>query len=258
MHFSILKLFYRLRYVFQILTQGKKENKNIMTRTLMIHYLMDCKRQDQENRRRKKRTKSTRKILTLSSLVFLLILSLQQLGHGGYIYAKAILAQYLIESAWQETLDGGYQVKPWSWADTWPVAKLSVKNTNTNVFILAGDNGRTLAFGPGYRFGSPLPGADGNSIISGHRDTHFAFLRNLKLEDEIEIQNSKGTIVSYRVNNTKVVSIDNDIVVDNSELSRLTLVTCYPFDSILTGGKLRYIVSAKKIDKLLASSSLKN
>ncbi|MFV2061632.1 MAG: class GN sortase, partial [Gammaproteobacteria bacterium] len=188
-------------------------------------------------------------------LILLLLLSVQQLGQGGYIYAKAILAQYLIESAWDKTLQGESHVKPWSWADTWPVAKLTVNSTNTTLYILAGDNGRTLAFGPGYRFGTDLPGVDGTSIISGHRDTHFAFLRNIKIEDEIEIQNTKGEIIKYRVNNTEIVSVDDALFIDQGQSSKITLVTCYPFDTILTGGKLRYIVSAKKIDKLLASSS---
>jgi sortase A len=220
----------------------------------MIQYLMDCKLKDQQIRRNKKFMINKRKLAVKCFLGLLLLISLQQLGQGGYIYAKAVLAQYLIESAWQKTLAGEHQVKPWSWADTWPVAKLTVKNSNTNLFILAGDNGRTLAFGPGYRFGTELPGDDGNSIISGHRDTHFSFLRDIKIEDVIEIQNTKGDIVNYRVKSTEVVSVDDGFVIANGQSPKITLVTCYPFNAILTGGKLRYIVTANKIDELLASS----
>ena len=48
---------------------------------------------------------------------------------------------------------------------------------------LAGVSGRTLAFGPGHVDGTPLPGDPGNSVLSGHRDTHFAFLRELRSGD---------------------------------------------------------------------------
>ncbi len=192
--------------------------------------------------------------LTPARLLFIVILglSLQQLGQGSYIYAKAFVAQYLIEQAWHKTLEGEQQVKPWSWADTWPVAKLSSKKYNAELYVLAGDNGRTLAFGPGYRFGTELPGAIGNSIISGHRDTHFSFLRDVVISDQLSIQTQTGELMQYRVTNTEVVSIDDDfIVIDDSSSpdipAKLVLVTCYPFDAILPGGKLRYIVTAERV-----------
>ena len=37
-----------------------------------------------------------------------------------------------------------------------------------------------MAFGPGHLSGTPLPGEAGNAVVSGHRDTHFAFLRGLR------------------------------------------------------------------------------
>ncbi len=192
--------------------------------------------------------------LTPARVVFivLLTLSMQQLGQGGYIYAKAIVAQYLIEHAWDKTLKGEQQVKPWSWADTWPVAKLSSKKYNTELYVLAGDNGRTLAFGPGYRFGTELPGALGNSVISGHRDTHFSFLRDIKIADELNIQNPTGEVIQYRVTKTEIVSIDDKFIVINDSVlpevpAKLVLVTCYPFDAIFPGGKLRYIVTAQRV-----------
>ena len=47
---------------------------------------------------------------------------------GAWIPAKARIAQVLLELAWQQSLISGGEktVKPWSWADTWPVARLEV------------------------------------------------------------------------------------------------------------------------------------
>lgn len=53
-------------------------------------------------------------------LCALLAISLTAFGQAGYIKAKAILAQYLLEDAWQQTLDDGQPHKPWDWADTFP------------------------------------------------------------------------------------------------------------------------------------------
>ena len=100
------------------------------------------------------------------------------------------------------------------------MAKLTSKKYNTTLFILAGDNGRTLAFGPGYRFGTELPGGSGNSIISGHRDTHFSFLRDVALLDEFQIQDKNGEILTYRVSNTEVVSINDGFVIEQTKIQK--------------------------------------
>ena len=48
-------------------------------------------------------------------------------GQGAYIHAKAMLAQVLLERAFEKTIPSGRETKPWSWADTWPVARIEVK-----------------------------------------------------------------------------------------------------------------------------------
>src|SRR6266702_7428571 len=45
-------------------------------------------------------------------------------GQGAYIHAKAMLAQVLLQRAFTETVTTGHEVKPWSWADTWPIARI--------------------------------------------------------------------------------------------------------------------------------------
>jgi sortase A len=188
------------------------------------------------------------RIRTLAMLACL-GLGLWQFGQGSYIYAKALLAQRLIADAWQETLTTLKQTKPWPWADTWPVSRLQVPELGIDLYVLAGDNGSSLAFGPGHRFGSALPGKIGTCLISGHRDTHFAFLRRLKPGAEILLQDMHGHWHHYQVNDTQVVDQASPVWQDLQH-AVLTLVTCYPFDAIVPGGPLRYVVNAKKLDSI--------
>ncbi len=181
----------------------------------------------------------------LTWIAWLLALSgLWCLGQGTYIHVKAELAQHLMRKSWAKTLAGAKQVKPWSWADTWPVARLEVPRLGIDQFVLAGSSGRTLAFGPGHLNGSPLPGEQGNTVFSGHRDTHFKFLQHLQVGDEIVITAANGVQYRYEISGTTVVNYQDTRVTMSSDDRKLTLVTCYPFRSINPGGDKRYVVIA--------------
>ena len=187
-------------------------------------------------------------------MVALPLCGLWQIGEGTYIHAKAILAQVLLKTAWAETLEGHKEVKPWPWADTWPVSRLDVPSLGISRIVLAGASGSSLAFGPGHLFGTALPGEKGNSVIAGHRDTHFRFLQYVQPSHIITVQSKNNLIRQYRVIMAKVIT-DTEIhyLIDTYD-DTLTLITCYPFESITTGGSLRFIVVAKHItenDKIL-------
>ena len=176
--------------------------------------------------------------------VTLIILGIWLLGNAGYIHLKARVAQVLVQRAWAETLEGGSQIRPWPWADTWPVARLQVPDLGVDLMVLAGASGRTLAFGPAHLDGTAAPGTEGHSILSGHRDTHFAFLQNLEYGTGIRIQSSDGTWRDYSVTDRQVIDSRHARLASGNGEAALTLVTCYPFDSIVPGGPLRYLVAA--------------
>lgn len=184
--------------------------------------------------------------LWLAAVAF--AVSLWQLGQGTTIQAKAWMAQVLIKQAWARTLEGEAQATPWPWADTWPVARLVVPGRDIERTVLAGANGRTIAFGPGHVFGTPLPGEAGNSVIGAHRDTHFAFLRELQPGEEIVVQKSVGGTRRYRVTGAEIVDkSETRVLAQAPGETRLTLITCYPFDALRAGGPLRYVVTAQAI-----------
>lgn len=177
-----------------------------------------------------------------------LCLGLWQVGQGAYIQAKAWLAQALIKQAWARTLEGEQHAKPWPWADTWPVARITVPGRDIERYVLAGANGRSIAFGPGHVFGTPLPGEPGNSVVGAHRDTHFAFLRDVRRGEEIVVERADGTQRRFRVAHSEIVDKrETRVLAQNAEGTRLTLVTCYPFDALRAGGPLRYVVTARAV-----------
>ena len=180
------------------------------------------------------------------TIVFILTIGCLQFGSGTYIYAKAQIAQLLLNQAWSKTLAGGKKVKPWDWADTYPIAEISFSNYNKRYIVLAGGTGRTMAFGPGHVSSSPLPGQGGNSVLVGHRDTHFAILEDLDYGDPIHIQLENKNI-NYSVVNSFITNEHHYEVMQEQGFEMLTLITCYPFNAIHTGGPLRYVIQAMPI-----------
>jgi sortase A len=173
-----------------------------------------------------------------------LMLGAWQASAALYIPAKARLAQSLLERAWTQTTAGAVHAKPWPWADTSPVARLRAPARGVDLIVLSGATGRTLAFGPALADGSARPGGGGTSVIVGHRDTHFAFLKSLRAGDVLELQSPDGASERFVVRLTEVVdSREARLRLDESGRT-LVLVTCYPFDAVTPGGPMRYVVTA--------------
>lgn len=160
--------------------------------------------------------------------------------------AKAELAQFLIPNAWQKTLITGQNHKPWPWADTWPVAKLTGPSGDVQ-YVLAHAAGQSLAFGPSMLPLSVPPKATGTVALAAHRDTHFDFLENTQQGDRFLLQRADGSETEYHVVHTEVVdSTDNQLYFQQT-FSELKLVTCYPFNALASGGPLRYVVTALQV-----------
>lgn len=164
---------------------------------------------------------------------------------GLWIPAKAALAERLIEDAWRRAAAGEPHPRPWSWADTWPVARLRLPEAGLEAVVLAGAGGRTLAFGPGHLDGSARPGEPGNVVIAGHRDTHFAALAGVAAGDPVELETPSGELRRYRVTATAVVDHADTTALGDTDGDALTLITCWPFGAVVPGGPLRWVVRAE-------------
>ena len=159
-----------------------------------------------------------------------------------WIPVKAELAQHLLERAWLRTLAGEPNAKPWPWADTRAIAILEVPRLGLREIVLEGSSGRNLAFGPTLVNTGRLDQSS-DRILSGHRDTHFSFLKELKTGDLLRLRTTTE-IRDYRVSWQEAIdSRQQQLVIDDS-VDRLTLLTCYPFDTTTAGGPLRWVVTA--------------
>ncbi len=159
-----------------------------------------------------------------------------------WIPVKAELAQHLLERSWLRTLAGEPDAKPWPWADTRAVALLEVPRLGVREIVLDGSSGRNLAFGPTVVNATRLD-ESADRILSGHRDTHFKFLKELQTGDLLRLRTTTQTR-DYRVSWQEAIdSRQQQLVIDES-IERLTLLTCYPFDAATSGGPLRWIVTA--------------
>ena len=187
-----------------------------------------------------------RRLLLRFAALTVIAWGVSQMAHAAYIHSKASLAQALIRRAWSKTSKKNRGEKPWPWADTAPVARLGAPMHRVELIVLEGASGRTLAFGPGHVAGTASPGEHGNIMIGGHRDTHFAFLRDLAMGDALLLEDAAGDLATYVVTRTDVVDrARSDVLADHGD-DRLTLVTCWPFDAITPGGPLRYVVTASR------------
>ena len=186
----------------------------------------------------------------MTRFVAALVLALAGLilfGQGAYIHAKALLAQVLLERAFTEAIAGGRDVKPWSWADTWPIARIEVKRLHASAIVLAGSSGQALAFGPGHVELTPDAGERGVAVYSAHRDTHFRFLKDVAIGDEIAVTRDDGQTFRYRADSSSVVRFDASDIDPLTGGYELVLSTCWPFDAV-TPGPMRYVLHATLIE----------
>jgi sortase A len=176
----------------------------------------------------------------LCALGLVLVLS------GSWIYAKALVAQVLLRSAWAEARAGQVQPRPWPWADTWPVARLRSPAHGVDLIVLEGATGSTTAFGPGHILGTAPPGAAGNVGLAAHRDTHFSFLERVQLGEQLWLDLPDGRRRRYEIAALSVVH-QTDTRPLGGATDGLTLVTCFPFHAATPGGPWRYVVQARAL-----------
>ena len=200
------------------------------------------------------------KKISLIIVLILCLLSGWYLLKAFYIHGKAQVAQLLLERSWEKTMlnqnkspnssplpDFVSHNKPWSWSDSWPVAKISFPRQSKSFIVLNHGTGRSLAFAPSHFAGSAKLGEQGVSVIGGHKDTHFKFLETIKKQDPIFLELSDGELYLYRVRDIQIANIARSELRLDSDISLLAFVACYPFH---TGENdlLRYIVVAEPLD----------
>ena len=182
--------------------------------------------------------------MRVKTIVFstLFVVGIVCLLWGFWIPAKAVLAQILLQRAWHVSLQIGQPVKAWPWADSWPIGRLRQPRLGVDLIVLEGASGEALAFGPGRLEGSSPLSEKKHSVLAGHRDTSFAFLKDVQHGDKITVE-SLARQDTYTVESTQIVLAD-ELYLDREQSQTLSLITCYPFDSVLPQTTMRYLVTA--------------
>ena len=125
------------------------------------------------------------------------------------------------------------------------LGRLDIPRLGISVAVLQGTSSRILRLGAGHIERTPLPGETGNIGIAGHRDTFFRGLKDIRKNDEIQLQTATG-LLRYDVEWAKVVEPGDTTVQEPSRTANgLTLVTCYPFYFVGPAPR-RFVVRAYK------------
>jgi sortase A len=124
------------------------------------------------------------------------------------------------------------------------VGLLEIPRLRFSAVVAEGDDEKTLSKAIGHLADTPLPWAGGNSVLAGHRDTHFRALRNLLIGDRLTLKTAKGQF-TYTVSDKLIVTPNDVWVLGPSKSRQLTLITCYPF-SYVGRAPQRFIVRAEE------------
>jgi len=124
------------------------------------------------------------------------------------------------------------------------IGRVEVPRLAVSALAREGADEQTFSRAVGHVPDTALPGEAGNAAFAGHRDTFFRRLKHVRAGDEIVVTTPNGRY-QYVVRETRVVKPSDVWVLDPTAEPTLTLVTCYPFDALVPGGPLRYVVVAE-------------
>jgi sortase A len=125
------------------------------------------------------------------------------------------------------------------------VGRLKIPRLLFSTVVIEGVDKTTLRRAVGHIPGTALPGEPGNVGVSGHRDTFFRPLKDVRIKDEVDFSTPQGDF-KYEVVSLRVVQPDNVGVLASTGENVLTMVTCYPFYFVGPAPK-RWIVRARQV-----------
>ncbi len=187
-----------------------------------------------------------KKPLKWGGILFIIAISIIILQFDQNI--RAWIANNLLHTAWVRTQSSGRQVEPWPWANTLPLARLSLPKLDLERIVLSITNDGMSAFALGHSKNSVLPGEFGNSVLNiVHRNTLLNFVKILKLGDILVLESLHSGRWHYQVSAIYIVGKTETNLVEPSLNRRLTLVSCYPCNNTDTQ---RYVVIAEEVERL--------
>ncbi|SPN75746.1 class D sortase [Brochothrix thermosphacta] len=124
---------------------------------------------------------------------------------------------------------------------------LKIPSLDETLPIIEGTDYEMLDRGVGHYETTKLPGQKKQILFSGHRNTVFTKLGDLKQGDRFVVEMPYGNY-EYELKSTEIVDANDLSVIRDMDEELLTLSTCYPF-SFIGDAPDRYIVYATPIVK---------
>lgn len=126
------------------------------------------------------------------------------------------------------------------------VGILEIPGINAELPIVEGTDPDDLEKGVGHYKGSAYPKQQDQIVLSGHRDTVFRKLGDVKVGDTFVVKLPYGEF-TYEMVDYKIVDADDtSIIKSTAPNEELVITTCYPF-SFVGNAPERYIIYAKPI-----------
>ncbi|MFD2443732.1 class D sortase [Bacillus sp. CGMCC 1.16607] len=181
-------------------------------------------------------------------------ISLLFLAGGLFFISVAGIQQYKSSNIQTATLEKAKEVVKVKEAQILDGSAVTIKNEEVlgllrlptikeELPIVKGVTEDALEKGVGHYDGTALPNQNDQIVLSGHRDTVFRRLGELKVGDELIVDMTYGSY-SYIIDETFIVDADDRTVIrPTAPLEKLTLTTCYPFHFVGNAPQ-RYIINA--------------
>ncbi|PEW37840.1 class D sortase [Bacillus thuringiensis] len=130
------------------------------------------------------------------------------------------------------------------------IAYMVIPKIKRKYSIYWGADDKTLKKGVGMLVSdnTTTPSGNGHTVLSGHRDTVFIDLGELKENDYILVEYDNKVYV-YQINKHWITDADDLTVIVPKATSTLTLTTCYPFKYIGDAPE-RYIIESSLVSVL--------
>lgn len=182
--------------------------------------------------------------------IIFMVLGVLLLGYVSAEYYTMWREQKRLTQEWEQ-----YNSKPAQTADakTTPaqddgLVRVVIPKIDVDAIVVEGASHKQLKIGPGRIKTTAIPGENGNSVITAHRDTFFRHVYELTKGDQILIRR-KGEILKFEVTGKKIVRPDDLSVLKQTPDPTLTLITCYPTYYIGPAPE-RLVVTSKLVDKV--------
>ena len=174
------------------------------------------------------------------------LMGVEQRMTDGAAEARSVIQLGLAETAQSGGLTAGGAIHAAVKGE--PIGLLTFPDSRaTEVAIYDGTDDAALERGAGHATDTALPGEPGNCVLFGHRDSAFRPMEQVEQGDTLLVETASGA-TRYTVHTMFVTTPEDAAFYEETEETRLTLVTCYPFRFVGPAPE-RYVIIAMAEDE---------